>query len=123
MKMNLVKLRRLIREKIEASFDGVEPVVEQKYPQTFNEFRTWAASLLEKAGASEELVEGVGDLSRTDNVLVTHMYNAWADICEDAEGADDERLAELYSYYARELSGDLELNESVAEKIQNILNG
>lgn len=126
MKMNLVKLRRLIRERIEASLDGFEPEIVETTttPQTFSEFRIWFGELLEQANAPADLIEAVVDLDRTDNMLVTHMHNAWADLSADVQGVPDpHQVAELFAYYTGELSQDIGLNESVTTRVQSLLKG
>jgi rubrerythrin len=122
MKMNLVKLRRLIRERIEASLDGLDEQMESTHPQTFSEFRVWFGELLEQAGAPADLIEAVTDLDRSDNMLITHMMNAWQDLSEEVEGAPDpQQVAELFTHYTMELSVDMGLNERVSKKIGRLL--
>lgn len=122
--MNIVKLRRLIRERIEASLDGIDEQVESTHPQTFSEFRVWFGELLEKAGAPVDLVEAVTDLDRSDNMLITHMMNAWQDLSEDVDGVPDpQQVAELFTFYSCELAQDMGLKESVSEKIESLLKG
>jgi hypothetical protein len=123
MKMNLVKLRRIIRERIETSLDGIEPQNEVSHPQTFSEFRVWFGELLEQAGAPAELIEAATNLDRSDNMFITHMHSAWQDISEEVQGVPDpQQVAELFTYYTLDLSANVGLSESVTKKLTHLLN-
>lgn len=76
--MKLNSLRKLIREEVEQALDEAEK--KPAGPKSFDDFRKKFAAALKKAGAPEELVDELDDVSYTGGDVVGACFSAWENI-------------------------------------------
>lgn len=120
MKITVGKLKSLIREAIAGSQMRLSA---DEHPGSFNEYRLWIASIASQAGAHDDMIEAIKDVSDRGSQLAKELHGAWRNAEAYFETGDShdvidglEQLANVHDVLL-----DIGCDTHVAQRVDNIV--